>query len=122
MSFPDAALIFPERHVELPMQIVFDAPMIPHGLGKTLSREIPAEDVVADFEVVLAIPPGVAENDPDRAEFLPPRAIGQIVRDRTEVVVADLFPAVPFFLRVVAAHLGAGEIILQMILEESLDS
>jgi hypothetical protein len=34
MALADAALVFRERHVELPVQAVFDAPMLAHGLGE----------------------------------------------------------------------------------------
>ena len=36
VSFSDTAVVFPERHVELPVEIVFDTPMRTHRPGKPL--------------------------------------------------------------------------------------
>ena len=56
VSFPDAAMIFPECDIQLPMTLVLDRPVAHDRRCKTLCRELLAEDVGADVDAVLAIP------------------------------------------------------------------
>ena len=47
--------------------------------------------------------------------------IGQIVRHRTDKVIACLFPTVALFLRLIPADVRAGEVVFQVIVEEVHD-
>ena len=40
MTFADAALVFPERHIELPMQAVFNAPVSAHRAGEATRGKV----------------------------------------------------------------------------------
>jgi hypothetical protein len=47
MAKPHAGLILLERHIELPMQLVFDRPVAANRSSELLRRELLAQDVVA---------------------------------------------------------------------------
>ena len=74
----DAALVFLERHVELPVQIVFDTPVAAHRLGESSRRDVLAKNVVADFDALLAVAPGDVDGDSNRSEVSPARSIRQV--------------------------------------------
>ncbi len=114
MTFTNPALVFLKRHVELPVQTVLNAPVVAHCLGKAASREIPAENVVADLVARLAVALRLAEGNSDGLQFRPARTIGQILRYRTDNVITSLFAAMSLLLRFIATCLGAGKVVLEV--------
>ena len=68
MSFADSGMILSERHVQLPVELVLDRPVACHHLGKSLCRELLAQDVVPNVGALLAIPCRVADHHADGLE------------------------------------------------------
>ena len=52
---PDAALVLPERHIQLPVQVVFHAPVAADRDGKFSGSQVAAEDVVAYLAGLLGV-------------------------------------------------------------------
>ena len=121
MTFANTALVFLKRHVELPVQMVLNAPVVTHHLGKAASREIPAENVVADLVALLAAALRLAQGNSDGLQFRPTRTVGQILRHGTDNIITRLFAAMSLLPRFMATCLGAGEVVLEVIVEECLD-
>src|SRR5512143_4324522 len=57
MIGPHAALVLAGAHVQLPVQVVLDAPVAPHRTGELLRGEEHAQDVVAGLQAAAA--PGI---------------------------------------------------------------
>src|SRR5690242_10195403 len=68
----DTTLVFPEAHIQLPVQIVLNPPMTPDRTGELLGRQQCAQDVVARLQT--GVTPGIGslrERHPHSAEVLP---------------------------------------------------
>ncbi len=119
VSFANAALVLLERHVELPVPPVLNAPMTAHRLCEPLRGDRFAEDVVPDFHAVLAVALRVADRHADGLQSRPAFPVGQVCGDRADPIVPRLFATVA--VRVVPPDFGPHEIVLQVIVEEGHD-
>src|SRR6056297_2721761 len=122
MTFSNPTLVFAERHVELPVAAVFDAPMISYCTCKRVTRKHLADDVVSHGDLVALAALCVVDRHADRFEILPPIAIGKIVRDLTQVVAAFINATMIRLFGVMLKKVDSYKVIFQMIQEERFDS
>ncbi len=66
VSCAEAALVFLKRHVQLPMQLVLDAPVTANRFGKAAGGELLAQDVVPRFDGLLPVASCLIEGHADR--------------------------------------------------------
>ena len=64
VPFADPTRVFPERDVELPVQLVLNAPMAAHGCGKFLGGQIAAGDVEPRLDAILIAGLAFPQGDP----------------------------------------------------------
>ena len=121
VTFAEAGLIFLERHVELPMQLVLDAPVTANGLGEAAGGQLFTEDVVPHFDGLLPVASGLVERHADRGELGPARAIGQVQGRFTDAGHASLLAAVSPFVSLVTTALDPSEAIRDRAQEEGFD-
>src|SRR5262249_13666367 len=75
MICPHPALVLAETHVQLPMQVVLDAPVAPNRFAEPLRGPQHAEDVVAGPQAPAALSVGaLCDRHPPRAQT-PPRPV-----------------------------------------------
>lgn len=109
-TFADAALLFAERHIQLPVQAIFDPPMAANGGGEATGRQIQAENIVANLRVFLAVPLRHIHRHADRPQFPPAHRFGHALGHRTDEVIAIFLAAVSGFMRRCLTNLGLDEI------------
>ena len=78
VTFAETGLVFLKRHVQLPMQLVLDAPVTADGFGEAAGSELLAEDVVPHFGGLLPVASGQVEGHADGGELRPTGEIGQV--------------------------------------------
>lgn len=93
MAFAEAGLVFLEGHVQLPVQLVLDAPVTADGFGKAAGGELLAENVVPDFDGLFSVASGLVERHADRGELGPASTIGQVGGSVADVIHPRLFAA-----------------------------
>src|SRR5262249_14832096 len=99
MPRADAAGVLAEAHVQLPMQLILDAPMAPYRTGELSRRQLPAQDVVPPLQARVSPRAGpLRERHPHRAEVLPLTLRIDRRRGREDGIRPDLLTTVSHLL------------------------
>ena len=122
VAFAEAGLVFLKRHVQLPMQLVLDAPVTANSFGEAAGGELFAEDVVPYFDGLLPVTSDLIEGHADRGELRPASAIGQVGGSLTDAVDASLVSAVSTFVSLVATDFDSAEAVGDRAQEERFDA
>src|SRR5665213_4116722 len=94
MPTTHSALVLAERHIEAPVQRVFNTPMIANRLCKWLGAAAKTADVIAHVARFAVAHLSRANRHADGLQFLPRFASGQLLRHGELIVHAPILPAV----------------------------
>ena len=96
-ALSDATLVLLKCDIQLPVQPVLDRPVIADCLGKLLSGEVFAEDVMPTFHVFLAIAEDATEHHANGCQLRPTSTIGQVLGNSAHHMFATLAVGLGFF-------------------------
>ena len=118
----NAALVFLERHIQLPVTAILDRPMTANRFPKSARCQGLAQNVIAYFARPLAIAKRLIHGHPDGLQFGPALLVGDLFGNETREVPACLFTPMRALLRPVSFHFDACEVVAFMILEVAGDA
>lgn len=122
MALADAGLVLAEGHVQLPVQTIFNPPVLTHRPGEAATGQIAAQDIVSDFSHMLSITQSVVDRDTNRLEIVPAVRVGQIAGYLTKEIGPILFATMGDHQRLMTTNRNPSKVVLQVIEKECPDS
>lgn len=117
VTFADAALVFAERHVELPVQAVFDTPVTACGFGEAAAGKIASENIIANSRMLLSVASDHTRRHTDGADMFPASEFLHARGHRADHIAAMFLTA----MTVVACRSPAGVRFIQSVFDDLVE-
>jgi len=120
LAFANSACIFCKRHIQTPIHLILDIPMVPDLLRQSSDLRWQTGDDVDQLLRCLAVDRSFSVNHPDQLRVSPPE-LTQLRRSWKHYVTTVFHAASVSLTGRVTSHAGISEVLLRKFLELTID-